>query len=104
MSSLNKCKQTAVILQGSMITLDVDGFKNFNEFPAMLDEGLMEELQEQDFYLGGHGSKVQALGALPESISSWSGGYFQNGYAGCIHHLDAYNKPQVYYAIVCLHF
>ena len=68
--------------EGTKITLDVDGLKNSDEFANLEDQTLMEELQDMDFYLGG----------LPDDMST---DYFNNkGFAGCIHYLDAYNKPK----------
>ena len=74
--------KVSVKKEGTKITVDVDGMKNSDEFANLEDPTLMDELQEMDFYLGG----------LPDDMST---DYFSNkGFAGCIHYLDAYNKPK----------
>ena len=66
---------------GIKIILDVDGMQASDDFPNLEDEELMEKLQEMDVFLGG----------LPDGMFE---NYFLSGFTGCIHYLDAYNKPK----------
>lgn len=66
----------------SDIIINVDKDHTASEqFDNLLDQGLMEVLQEEDFYLGGWNGNVDEL----------TEGYFTSGFAGCIHFLDAHN-------------
>ncbi len=70
--------------EGTTLTLEVDGVTNSGEYPSFQDANMMADLGKLDLFLGG----------LPDNslIGTLSKGVFTNGFSGCIHHLDAYNK------------